>query len=65
MSITNTLMKLLTAAEKVMKEEGFTDKDVKETFEYAQKVTKKSIISEDKKSMLLNAFEKAKKDSKK
>lgn len=65
MSVLDTCIKILKKCSEIMKEDGFTDKDVKETFEYAQKVTNKSHVSDNAKNIILNALEKAKKDSEK
>lgn len=64
MSITSTCLKILKKATEVMRDDGFNDKDVKDTFDYAEKVVNKSVISENLKSVLLDILEKGKKDIK-
>ena len=64
MSITSTCLKILKKATEVMRDDGFNDKDVKDTFDYAEKVVNKSVISENLKSVLLDILEKGKKDVK-
>ena len=64
MSITNTCNKIIKKVTEILRADGFTDKDVKETFEYAEKVINKSVISEETKSVLLDVFAKGKKDLK-
>ena len=64
MSIVNTCNKIIKKVTEILRDDGFTDKDVKETFEYAEKVINKSVISEETKSVLLDVFAKGKKDLK-
>lgn len=62
MSLSKTLAKLIKSFENIIKEDGFTDKDVNETFEYAKKVVSKSNFPDNIKSVVLNALDKREKD---
>ena len=59
MSITNTCLKILKKCTEILKEDGFTDKDIRETFDYSKEVINKSKVSEEYKSFLLGIFDKA------
>lgn len=58
MSITNTCLKILKKCAEILKEDGYTDNDVKETFEYSKNVINKSKIPEKYKTFLLGIFDK-------
>lgn len=59
MSITNTCLKILKKCTEILKEDGYTDNDIKETFDYAKEVINKSKVSDKYKSFLLGIFDKA------
>lgn len=58
MSITNTCKKILNKFVEVLKEDGYNDSDVKETFDYSIKVINNSKLPEKYKTFLLGIFEK-------
>ena len=59
MSLTNTCKKIIKKYAEILKEDGYTDNDVKETFEYSKNVINKSKIPEKYKTFLLGIFDKA------
>ena len=58
MSLTNTCKKILNKYVEVLKEDGYNDSDVKETFSYSVKVINNSKLPEKYKTFLLGIFEK-------
>lgn len=62
MSVQGNGVKLLKYAIKLMRLDGFTDNDIKETMEWSKNVVKKSIIPKDIKATVLSIFDKVIKD---
>lgn len=58
MSITNTCLKILKKCAEILKEDGYTDNDIKETFDFSKEVINKSKVSDKYKSFLLGIFDK-------
>ena len=58
MSLTNTCKKILNKFVEVLKEDGYNDRDVKETFDYSIKVINNSKLPEKYKTFLLGIFDK-------
>ena len=64
MSISDTCIKILKKAAEIMRDDGFTDEDVRETFKVSENVINKSVIPEKYKSVILDILEKNKKNLK-
>ena len=58
MSLSKTLAKLIKSFESIIKEDGFTDNDINETFDYAKRVVNKSNFPDNIKSAVLDALDK-------
>ena len=64
MSITDTCIKILKKAAEIMRDDGFTDEDVRETFKLSENIINKSVIPKKYKSVILDILEKNKKNLK-
>ena len=64
MSISDTCIKILKKAAEIMRDDGFTDEDVRETFKVSENIINKSVIPEKYKSVILDILEKNKKNLK-
>lgn len=64
MSISDTCIKILKKAAEIMRDDGFTDEDVRETFKVSENIINKSVIPEKYKSLLLDILKKNKKNLK-
>lgn len=64
MSISDTCIKILKKAAEIMRDDGFTDEDVRETFKVSENIINKSVIPEKYKSVILDILEKNKKNIK-
>jgi len=64
MSISDTCIKILKKAAEIMRDDGFTDEDVRETFKVSENIVNKSVIPEKYKSVILDILEKNKKNLK-
>lgn len=64
MSISDTCIKILKKAAEIMRNDGFTDEDVRETFKVSENVINRSVIPEKYRSVILDILEKNKKNLK-
>lgn len=64
MSISDTCIKILNKAAEIMRDDGFTDEDVRETFKLSENIINKSVIPKKYKSVILDILEKNKKNLK-
>lgn len=64
MSISDTCIKILNKAAEIMRDDGFTDEDVRETFKVSENIINKSVIPKKYKSVILDILEKNKKNLK-
>lgn len=64
MSISDTCIKILKKAAEIMRDDGFTDEDVRDTFKVSENIINKSVIPKKYKSVILDILEKNKKNLK-